>query len=295
MTDSLRHTVDVPGATLSYVVRGDLADATADRPPLLLCGSPMDGTGFGSLADRVPDRVLVLVDPRNTGHSLREDPTAPVTPEEHAEDLHALVEALGSGPVDVFASSGAAVNFLFLAAAHPDDVRILVAHEPPMAGLLPDAEAIAATCDDMVATYDASGFGPAMARFIGLVMHRGPVGEEQRAAPAPDPAMFGLPTEDDGSREDPLMANLRGGGVTRVPDLEAVRAASTRVVVGVGEDSGGLEDGEIAGRAAHAVAAALGQQAVVFPGGHNGFLGGEFGQTGKPDEFAQRLREVLAG
>jgi pimeloyl-ACP methyl ester carboxylesterase len=295
VTDSHRHTVDVPGATLSYVVRGDLADATADRPPLLLCGSPMDATGFGSLADRVPDRVLVLVDPRNTGHSLREDPTAAVTPEEHAEDLHALVEALGAGPVDVFASSGAAVNFLFLAAAHPDDVRILVAHEPPMAGLLPDAEAIAATCDDMVATYDASGFGPAMARFIGLVMHRGPVGEEQRAAPAPDPAMFGLPTDDDGSREDPLMANLRGGGVTRVPDLEAVRAASTRVVVAVGEDSGGPADGEIAGRAAHAVAAALGQQAVVFPGGHNGFLDGEFGQTGKPDEFAQRLREVLAG
>ena len=292
MTDSHRHTLDVPGATLSYVVRGDLADATTDSPPLVLCGSPMDGTGFGSLADRIPDRVMVLVDPRNTGHSLREDPTAAVTPEQHAEDLHALVEALGAGPVDVFASSGAAVNFLFLVAAHPDDLRTLVAHEPPMAGLLPDAEAIAATCDDLVATYDASGFGPAMARFIGLVMHRGPVTGEE---PAPDPAAFGMPTEDDGSREDPLMANMRGGGVTRVPDLEAVRDASTRVVVGVGEESGGPEDGEIAGRAAHAVAAALGREPVVFPGGHNGFLGGEFGQTGKPDEFAQRLREVLAG
>ena len=67
------------------------------------------------------------------------------------------------------------------------------------------------------------------------------------------------------------------------------------MVVGVGEESGGPEDGEIAGRAAHAVAAALGVEAVVFPGGHNGFLGGEFGQTGKPDEFAPRLREVLAG
>ena len=75
----------------------------------------------------------------------------------------------------------------------------------------------------------------------------------------------------------------------------SVRAASPRVVLAVGEESGGPEDGEIAGRAAHAVAAALGQEPVVFPGGHNGFLGGEFGQTGKPDEFAQRLREVLAG
>jgi pimeloyl-ACP methyl ester carboxylesterase len=239
--------------------------------------------------------VLVLVDPRNTGHSLRQDPTAAVTPEEHAADLHALVEALGAGPVDVFASSGAAVNFLFLVAAHPDDVRVLVAHEPPMTGLLPDADAIAATCADMVVTYDSSGFGPAMARFIGLVMHRGPVDDAYRAAPPPDPAMFGMPTDDDGSREDPLMANLRGGGVSRVPDLDAVRAAPTRVVVGVGEESGGPEDGEIAGRAAHAVAAALGVPPVVFPGGHNGFLGGEFGQTGQPDAFAERLREVLAG
>lgn len=295
MTDSLRHTLDVAGATLSYAIRGDLSDATAEAPPLVLCGSPMDATGFGSLADRIPDRVLVLVDPRNTGHSLRQDPTAAVTPEEHAEDLHAIVEALEVGPVDLFASSGAAVNSLFLVAAHPDDVRILVAHEPPMAPVLPDGDAIGRACDDLVRVYDAEGIGPAMARFIGLVMHRGPVDDAYRAAPPPDPAMFGLPTDDDGSRDDALMANMRGEGCTRVPDLDAVRRASTTVVIGVGEESGGPEDGEIAGRAAYAVARELGVEPVVFPGGHNGFLGGEFGQTGKPDEFAARLREVLAG
>jgi pimeloyl-ACP methyl ester carboxylesterase len=284
-------TVAVPGAVLSFTVIGDLASATADSPPLVLAGSPMDSTGFGSLAAGLDGRVLVLTDPRNTGRSTRDEDAAAVTPEQHAEDLHALISALGVGPVDVFASSGAAVNFLHLVAAHPGDVRILVAHEPPMTGLLPDAAAIARVCDDMVATYDASGFGPAMARFIGLVMHRGEVTGDE---PAPEPAMFGLPTEDDGSRNDPLMANMRGQGVTRVPDLDAVRRARTRVVIGVGEESGGPSDGEIAGRAAHAVAQALGQEPVVFPGGHNGFLGGEFGQTGKPEEFAARLREVLA-
>jgi pimeloyl-ACP methyl ester carboxylesterase len=284
-------TVEVPGAVLAFSVLGDLADATADSPPLVLAGSPMDSTGFGSLAARIPDRVLVLTDPRNTGRSTRDEPTAAVTPEQHAEDLHALIRTLGDGPVDVFASSGAAVNFLHLVATHPDDVRLLVAHEPPMAGLLPDAAAIARVCDDLVATYDASGFGPAMARFIGLVMHRGEVTGDE---PPPDPAMFGMPTEDDGSRTDPLMANMRGEGVTRVPDLDAVRSAPTTVVVGVGEESGGPADGEVAGRSAHAVAAALGVEPVVFPGGHNGFLGGEFGQTGKPDEFAARLLEVLA-
>ncbi len=116
-------TVAVPGAVLAFSVRGDLADAAPDSPPLILCGSPMDSTGFVSLAAGIPTgpdgRVLVLTDPRNTGRSTRDEPTAAVTPEQHAEDLHALIEALGVGPVDVFASSGAAVNFLHLVAAHP--------------------------------------------------------------------------------------------------------------------------------------------------------------------------------
>lgn len=283
-------TVAVPDAVLAFTVIGDLADATADSPPLVLAGSPMDSTGFGSLAAGLDRRVLVLTDPRNVGRSTRDDDTAAVTPEQHADDLHALVGKLGVGPVDLFASSGAAVNSLFLVAAHPDDVRLLVAHEPPMTALLPDAAAIGRACDDLVATYDASGIGPGMARFIALVMHRGEwTGDE----PVPDPAMFGLPSEDDGSRNDGLMANMRGEGCTRVPDLDAVRNASTTVILGVGEESGGPDDGEIAGRSAYAVAEALGQEPVVFPGGHNGFLGGEFGQTGKPEEFAAKLRAVL--
>ena len=296
MTASTRTpgTVAVPGAVLSYTVIGDLADATADSPPLVLGGSPMDSTGFESLVAGLETggagRVIVLTDPRNVGRSTRDDDTAAVTPEQHAEDLHALVEALGVGPVDFFATSGGAVNSLFLVAAHPDDVRLLVAHEPPMAPLLPDGAAIGRACDDLVAAYDADGIGAGMSRFIALVMHRGEwTGQE----PLPDPAMFGLPSEDDGSRSDGLMANMRGEGCTRVPDLDAIRRAPTKVVVGVGEESGGPVDGEIAGRAGYAVARELGVEPVVFPGGHNGFLGGEYGQMGKPEEFAAALRAVL--
>ena len=289
MTDTLA----VPGATLSFTVRGDLADATPERPPLLVFGSPMDSSAFGTLAGHFDDRVVVLVDPRNTGASRPDQPGAAVPPQQHAEDLHALVEHLGAGPVDVFGTSGGAVNALFLVTAHPDDVRTLVAHEPPLAALLPDADAVRAVCDDMLAAYDAHGQGPAMARFIALVMHRGEVGPEHLDRPVPDPAAFGLPSEDDGSRDDPLMANMRGGGVFSVPDLDALRASDTRVVVAVGEESGGPADGELAGRASYALAEALGQDPVVLPGGHGGFLGGEHGQTGKPDEFAARLREVL--
>ncbi|MCB0999338.1 MAG: alpha/beta hydrolase [Acidimicrobiales bacterium] len=284
-------TVEVPGATIAYTVIGDPADTTPECPPLMLFGSPMDSTGFASLAARLPGRVLVLVDPRNTGRSVRDDRTAAVTVDEHAADLHAVIADLGLAPVDAFASSGGALNALALVAAHPTDVRVLVAHEPPLAALLPDAAAIGAACDAMVAAYDAEGFGPAMARFLGLVMHLGEVTGDE---PTVDPTMFGFPTDDDGSRDDPLMANMRGGGVTQSPDLDALRAAPTRIVAAVGEESGGATDGSIAARGTHALAAALGGEATVFPGGHDGFLGGEFGQTGKPDEFAVRLVEVLS-
>lgn len=282
----------VPGATLTYDVHGELGP---DVRPLVLIGSPMAASGFGTLASYFTDRTVVTYDPRNTGRSERDDATAPVTAAQHAEDLHALLAALGTGPVDLFASSGGAVNALWFVATHPGGVGTLVAHEPPLAALLPDHEAIAAVTADLVATYDAQGQGPAMAKFIALVMHRGEVPRDYLERPAPDPADFGLSTEDDGSRDDPMMTNMRGGGTDEVPDLDAVAAAPARVLVAVGEESAtSTTEGEIAGRAAYAVAERLGRDPVVFPSHHAGFLGGEFGQQGKPEEFAARLREVLS-
>ncbi|GAA1427328.1 alpha/beta hydrolase [Microlunatus lacustris] len=283
-----RH-VRVPGARLTYDVRGQLSPFAT---PLVLVGSPMDASGFGTLARHFPDRVVVTYDPRNTGRSQRDDPTAEVDAVEHADDLHAVLADLGSGPVDLFASSGGAVNALALVARHPDDLSTLVAHEPPLTHAVPDAAAVAAVIDDMYATYCRVGLGPAMAKFIRFVMHRGLVAADYLAQPAPDPAAFGLPVEDDGSRNDPLMLNLRGGCHHRL-DVEAIRAAPTRVVVAAGLESGGRSDGEFACRAAYGLAAQLGTDVVPFPGGHAGFLGGEFGQTGKPDEFAAHLRAVL--
>jgi pimeloyl-ACP methyl ester carboxylesterase len=288
-TEPLTRTVAVPGATLTYDVRGEL---TPDVTPLVLIGSPMDASGFGTLASHFDDRVMVTYDPRNTGRSVRDEPTAEVSAEEHADDLHAVLQALGTGPVDLFASSGGAVNALALVARHPDDVRLLVAHEPPLTHVVDDREAASAVVEDMWATYQARGVGPAMAKFITFVMHRGTVPADYLDRPEPDPAMFGMSADDDGSRTDPLMTSLRGCCLYRI-DVEALTSASTRVVLAAGDESGGPIDGELAGRGAYGVAKALGQEVAVFPSGHAGFLGGEFGQTGKPGEFAARLREVL--
>jgi pimeloyl-ACP methyl ester carboxylesterase len=193
--------------------------------------------------------------------------------------------------VDIFASSGGAVNALALVARHPEQVRTLVAHEPPSFCELPDAEILLAACQDIRETYLRTGFGPAMAKFIAIVSHQGPVTADYLDRPAPDPAMFGLPAEDDGTRNDPLLGqNMRTCPSYR-HDFGALRAAPTRVVIGVGAESADAPPG----RAAKAVAERLGSAPVTFPGDHGGFLGGEYGTVGKPDEFAAALRQVLAG
>jgi hypothetical protein len=101
--------------------------------------------------------------------------------------------------------------------------------------------------------------------------------------------MFGLPVEDDGSRNDPLLGQNMVSSSHYEPDLPALRRASTRIVIAVGTTTGGT----LPHRGAEAIAAKLGTPLAIFPGGHNGFLGGEFGQHGEPDSFAAKLREVL--
>ena len=286
MSEAKTYTLDVPGAVLSYDVREHEASG---EPVLLIIGSPMGASGFATLAGHFGDRTVVTYDPRGADRSRRTDSTAEMTPDQHADDLHRLIEALGAGAVDVFASSGGAVNGLALVAQHPEQVRTLVAHEPPASQEVPDHEAVLAACAGIRETYYRVGFGPAMAKFIAIVSHEGPFPDGYADQPGPDPAMFGLPAEDDGSRDDPLLGhNIITCNAYR-HDFNALRTAPTRVVIGVGATSGQ----QLAGRAGAAVADRLGIAPVTFPGDHGGFLGGEYGQTGEPEAFAATLREAL--
>ena len=137
MTEPTTATIEAPGATLTYDVR---RSASTTEPALFLLGSPMGAGGFVTLASHFPDRTIVTYDPRGVERSVKVDPASPSTPGVHADDLHRIIGELGSDPVDIFASSGGAVNALALVAAHPEDVRTLVAHEPPLASILPDRE-----------------------------------------------------------------------------------------------------------------------------------------------------------
>jgi pimeloyl-ACP methyl ester carboxylesterase len=280
------HTLKVPGATLAYDIR---RNDTGTAPVLFLIGSPMGAAGFGTLAGHFADRTVVTYDPRGTERSALDDPAAGFSIDDHADDLHRVISALGAGPVDLFASSGGAVNGLALVARHPEDVRTLVAHEPPLATVLPDREHALAAAEAIHDTYQRRGWGAGMAHFIAVVSHDGPFTAEVAAQPGPDPAMFGMPAGDDGSRTDPMLGQTVLGTTHYEPDFDALRAASTRIVLAAGVGSGAT----MASRAAHAVAERLGLEVAPFPGDHSGFLGGEYGQTGEPDAFAATLRDIL--
>jgi pimeloyl-ACP methyl ester carboxylesterase len=287
MTEPTSRTLEVPGALLTYDVR---RNASSADPILLLIGSPMAAAGFATLAQHFTDRTVVTYDPRGSERSTRTDGATQNTVEEHADDLNRLISAIDGGPVDLFASSGGAVNALALVAEHPEQVRTLIAHEPPLVAVLPDRDRALAATRDVYDTYQRSGMGAGMAKFIALTSHKGEIPADWLDRPAPDPAAFGLPTEDDGSRDDPLLGQAMGSTPLYEPDFDALRAASTRVVMAAGIESAG----EMANRGAFAVAERLGTAPVLFPSHHGGFLGGEYGWAGEPDAFAAKLREVLA-
>ncbi|MFY1686899.1 alpha/beta fold hydrolase [Plantactinospora sp. WMMB782] len=290
MTQPQTHTLALPGVDLVYDVRGPLPPA-GGRPVLMMIGQPMTAEGFDALAAHFTDRTVVTYDPRGLGRSIRRDGRSDHTPQQQADDLHLLIEALDAGPVEMFGSSGGAVTALELVATHPGDVVTLVAHEPPINAVLPDAAAAERARAAFHEAYQAKGSGAGMAAFIAMTSWQGEFTEAYFAQPVPDPAMFGMPAEDDGTRDDPLLSKRSWAVTDYRPDPGALTAAPTRIVVAVGEESART----YTARTAVGTAALLGQEATVFPSHHGGFLGGQFGYAGKPEEFAARLREVLAG
>ena len=287
-TEKTTRTLSVPGATLTYDVRPGNGPETT---PLFLIGSPMGAAGFVSLTGHFPDRTVITYDPRGAERSTKDDPSTESTPEQHADDLHRIIGEVGLGPVDLFASSGGAVNALALVERHPEDVRTLIAHEPPLATILPDAENAKAAVMAISDSYQRGGFGAGMAHFMAITSHRGPFPDDIGQQPGPDPSMFGMPADDDGTRNDVMLAQNIVTCTHYEPDFEALKSASTRIIPAAGTES----EGEMANRGAYAVAERLGTDVASFPSHHGGFLGGEYGWPGKPDEFGARLREVLDG
>ncbi|MEU8109921.1 alpha/beta hydrolase [Nonomuraea muscovyensis] len=262
------HTLTVPGARLHYEVRGA-------GPLLLVMGSPMGAAAFAPVADALAAaHTVVTHDPRGIAGSRLDDPEQESTPELRADDVAALLDALGAESADVFGSSGGAVTGLALAERHPARVRTLVAHEPPLLELLPDVAEQRAAVEDMIDTFHREGLFAAWRKFMANAGY----GEDDVPGPADE-----KPSEQDLADSARFFAHELRGTTRYVPDAAALRSGPVRVVVGLGAESGRL----ITRRTSTALAELLGTPLVEFPGEHAGF-------TDRPAEFAEVLSKVLA-
>jgi clorobiocin biosynthesis protein CloN7 len=273
--DSTTRILDVPGARLYYEIRGS-------GPLLLLIGSPMGSRGFASLASLLADDyTIVTYDPRGILPSTIEDPDQDATPELLADDVHRLLSALGRGPAYLFGNSGGAVTGLALIARHPGQVRTFIAHEPPLVEPLPDRWQIDAALGKVCDTYASKGPVAAANEFMDLsrIRFAQPPGGGQSWAL--ERGSF-TPPADVWPILDRFFRHIVRPTALYRPDLTALRAASTRIVVAGGTTS----KGELYHRTAVALAYQLGTTIVDFPGGHTGF-------QGHPEPFARLLRKVL--
>lgn len=274
-TDGLvSRSIDVPGARLHYEVRGH-------GPPLLVIGSPMAAAEFAPLADALAaDHTVVTYDPRGFSASPVDDPDGPSNPDLRADDVVAILDDLGLESADVFGSSGGAVTGLALVARYPGRVRTLVAHEPPLLELLDDAAEQRAATQDITNTFLSEGLQAAWMKFM--------------VNAGFDVAAFGDgPPEPQGAPVNPEQELAEGARffvhdlaptTQYVPDFAALCGSTSRIVIGLGAESGHL----LTKRTSEAVAERLGLATTEFPGDHGGFMGA-------PGPFAARLREVLAG
>ncbi len=263
------NTINVPGAHLHYEVRGS-------GPVVLIVGSPMGTAPFAPLADAfAADHTVITQDPRGISGSRLDNPDEDTTVEQRADDVAAILDALRFESADMFGSSGGAVTGLALVTRHPGRLRTLVAHEPPLLVLLPDAAESRAQVDDIVATFRREGQAAAFGKFMA---HIGMPAEER--PPVPAGQALDQATAADGAR---FLGHDLTATTRFVPDIAALAASTTRVVVAVGTSS----RGQLAHRTALALADQLGMEAIEFPGGHGGFIQ-------EPRNFADTLRKVLA-
>jgi clorobiocin/coumermycin A biosynthesis protein CloN7/CouN7 len=262
------HSLEVPGARLYYEVQGS-------GPTFMLIGHPMGVSGFAAIAPLLSeDYTVVTYDPRGFARSTIEDSDQDGEPDLLADDVRRLLDTVGGGPAYVFGSSGGAVTGLALVAHYPDRVHTLLAHEPPVALLLPEADDARSEMQDIYDTYRNGGTGAAWVKFFIFTGMSPPPRDNDAGA---EPSAEAVATSE----------RFFGHGLLPIalyqPDFSALQRGPARVVVAGGTTS----KGEFPQRTAAALAERLGAPLIDFPGGHGGF-------ASDAKEFAAVLRLALA-
>ncbi|MFC0597649.1 alpha/beta fold hydrolase [Streptomyces palmae] len=266
-------TLQVPGATLRYERRGS-------GPVLLLIPGGAGDAGLyeGMAADLAAHYTVVSYDPRGLSRSPLHGPLTDQRVEVWSDDAYRLLERVSPGqPASVLGCSSGAIVALDLLARHPERIRRLVAHEPPLLEVLEDPEPHRAFFTEVRETFRAQGVGAAMARFS----------EGLGGRPAEQATELPPEIQEMASRMHTNLPVFLGHMLCpfsgTAPDLPALRRAATALVLAAGRESRGQLP--LYGPAER-LAELLGSELVEFPGGH-------VGCTEHPEEFAELLLKVL--
>ncbi|WP_207229513.1 alpha/beta fold hydrolase [Ktedonosporobacter rubrisoli] len=248
----------------------------------MIAGGGTDAGVFEDIADLLAqDYTVVTYDPRGNSRSPLDGPAVDQQIEVHSEDAKRLLETVASGPAAVFGTSSGAIVALDLIARHPSLVSRLVAHEPPLLELLPDAARWRAFHDDVYDTYRREGAMIAMQKWIAGVGLDATVPSEAELPPRVAEAMQRMA----GNMELFLAHELLP--FTRyVPDVARLSRHKDRIVLAVGNDTRNNLAGQLVYRPAALLAERFGTQISDFPGDHGGY-------GAHAAEFAVKLREVL--
>ncbi len=266
--------VPVPGAELYYELRGEGA------PLLLIPGASGDAGMYERAAEALAsDFAVITYDRRGNSRSAERGGLGATSVDEHGDDAAALIAAVGLGAAFVFGNSSGATIAMNLCLRHPEVLRVVVAHEPPKIGTLPNRdEFLQGLKDRMEAAVARGGYEEAVEDFHGWL-----VGDDS-GTPAPE----GLRERVRGNGEQWVRHEL---GVLDRYDApqELIEARSTPLLFGVGT-TGGTEEhtgllGTYRGSLA-ALAEQYGTELLEFTGAHVPY-------ESLPEQFGVELRAAL--
>ncbi len=262
--------VSSDGAELHVEMRGE-------GPAILLVGCPMNALAFAPFADELAaDHTVITTDPRGINRSTVVDRDLDVTPEILASDYRHILAHFELEKVSIFGSSGGAVAALAFAQASSELVDTVIAHEPPLEELLDDRSLLRANTEDMVEAYLAGDVAGAWIKFFD--------GANIQMPPTEVAAWINNRTDEQELADEAFFfAHTMRPTSWWQPDVAALRAIGSRIVIGVGAES----TGQVCDRTATAMASLLGTVPTVFPGDHTGFVD-------HPQSFAATFRKTLA-
>jgi len=237
---------------------------------VLITGAGGDAGFFSQLAESLSDSFTVITYDRRGNSRSTGRTGASTTVREQSDDTAALIRGLAGGSALVFGNSAGAITALDLAARHPDVVRALIAHEPPVVGVLPTTDPWHDFFDRIGARYRETDAATAGGEFVRTIRGEGEYAWPQDLAGR----FFG--------NADYLLSSEWEAWGTWLPDEEALTNASFPIILGAGSEDRGL----YYGRPSVEIARRINAPWVEFPGIHLEFLR-------NPARFDAALRVLL--